>query len=155
MEILIGLIIIAVIWAVLSKKIHEIRLDTIKPYKDRKDAFNDGDNDICGVSGFDQEVVGESHYQVDIKAIAARLPEGSRFVQATLCLEDDNEHDKNAVAVKIVGLTVGYLSRDAARSYRKLAKKNGIQSIAKCPAMIAGGDDGKHYGVWLGINEID
>lgn len=152
----IGLIVLAVAWAVLASKIREARLDNINAYSDRRDAFNDNSNDIVSdTGGFEQEVVGESHYQADIKAIASRLPENGRFVQAALCLEDGNEHDKNAVAVKIAGIKVGYLPKDAARAYRKMVKKNNHPREAKCPAMISGGDDGKYFGVWLGIDEID
>lgn len=152
----IGLIVLAIAWAVLAYKIREVRLDSIKAYKDRGEAFNDDSNDIANDDGgFDQEIVGESHYQANIKDIASRLPAGSRFVQATLCLEDDNEHDKNAVAVKIAGLTIGYLPTDAARKYRRIASKRRLPREAKCPAMIAGGDGEKYYGIWLGIAEID
>lgn len=156
MTVLIGLIILAIIWSVLAYKIRENRIASIKVYKDRSEAFSDDGNDIVSdTGGFDQEVVGESHYQVDIKAIASRLPENGHFVQAALCPEDDNEHDENAVAVKIAGIKVGYLPRDAARVYRKRVKKNNQPREAKCPAMISGGDDGKYYGIWLGIDEID
>lgn len=152
----IGLIVIAIVWAVLAHKIRELRLDNLKAYRDHEEAFSDDSNDIISETmDFDQEVVGESHYQSELADIAARLIDGSRFVQATLCLEDDNEHDKNAVAVKISGLAIGYLPRDAARKYRKIARKRGLPGESKCPAMIAGGTEGKYYGVWLGIDELD
>lgn len=149
--------VIAIIaWAWLAYKIREVRLDNIKAYSDRREAFNDSSNNIASeTGGFDQEIVGESNYQSELKDISARLNGGSRFVQATLYLEDDNEHDKNAVAVKIAGLAIGYLSRDAAREYRKIVRKERLPNEAKCPAMIAGGTDGKYYGVWLGIPELD
>lgn len=155
-EVLIGLIVLAVIWSVLAYKIRETRLASIRAYSDRREAFNDSSNDIVSDTGdFDQEVVGESHYQADIKAIASRLPEDSHFVQSVLCPEDDNEHDENAVAVKIAGVKVGYLPRDAARAHRKMMKKNNLPRESKCPAMISGGEDGKYFGIWLGIDEID
>lgn len=152
----IGLIIIVVVWGVLAHKIREARLDNIKAYIDHREAFNDSSNDLASETReFGQEIVGESHYQDAIKDIAARLNGNGRLVQATLCLEDDNEHDKNAVAVRISGLTVGYLSREAARKYRKMGKKERLPNEAKCPAMIAGGTDGKYFGIWLGIDELD
>lgn len=153
---IIGLIVLTVVWAVLADKIRQARIDNIKVYSDRREAFNDSSNDIASeTGGFDQEIVGESNYQTAIKDIAARLNDEGRFVQAMLCLEDDNEHDKNAVAVKISGLTVGYLSREATRQYRKIASKQRLPREAKCPAMISGGDGGKYFGIWLGIDELD
>lgn len=125
----------------------------LKAYKTRDDAIND-EHTLCGDGEFDQEIVGESHYQEQIKLIATSLPDGYNIVQATLELEDDNPHDAQAVAVKIAALTVGYLPRDTAFEYRRFADKNGIPRKATCPAMIFGGDADRHYGIWLGIPEI-
>lgn len=126
----------------------------LKAYESRHDAIND-DHTICGDGEFDQEVVGESNYQGQIKLIATSLPEGCNIVQATLELEDNNPHDTQAVAVKIATLTVGYLPSETARAYRRFARINDIPSKATCPAMIAGGGPDKFYGIWLGIPEIE
>lgn len=123
-----------------------------KAYENRGDAIEDK-HDLCGDGEFDQEIVGEASYQKQIGLIISKLPAGYNIVQATLELEDENPHDNKAVAVKIGGITVGYLSRETARAYRKLVSKNNIPRKATCPAMIQGGN-GKYYGIWLGIPEI-
>jgi hypothetical protein len=124
-----------------------------KAYENRADAVAD-QHDLCGDGEFDQEIVGEASYQKQIGLIVSKLPNAYNIVQATLELEDDNPHDKKAVAVKIGGLVVGYLSRDTARAYRKIANQNNIPRKATCPAMIKGGGDNMNYGIWLGISEI-
>lgn len=40
-------------------------------------------------------------------------------VEAKLIYEDDNEYDDNAISIEIDGNTVGYLSREDAKLYRK------------------------------------
>lgn len=125
----------------------------LKAYKTREDAIADK-HTLCGDGEFEQEIVGEASYQKQINLIAASLPHGCNIVQATLEYENSNPHDNQAIAVKIAGLTVGYLPRDTARDYRKFAGKNGIPEKATCPAMIFGGGAGQHYGIWLGIPEI-
>lgn len=125
---------------------------TLKAYKSRDDAIND-QHDLCGEGEFDQEIVGEASYQKAIAVIVSALPDGHNIVQATIEFEDHNPHDNKAVAVKIGGLTVGYLPRETARAYRKLAAQKNIPRKATCPAMIFGGED-RYYGIWLGIPEI-
>lgn len=127
---------------------------TIKYYKDRDEATSD-EHTLCGDGEFDQEIVGEASYQPAIRTVASSLPAGHNIVQATIELEDNNPHDDKAVVVKIGGQTVGYLPRSTARAYRKLAKSNGLPSVATCPAMLVGGGGMDNYGVWLGIAEID
>jgi len=126
---------------------------TIKYYKDRDEAISDN-HTLCGDGEFDQEIVGEASYQPAIRVVAKSLPAGHNIVQATIELEDNNPHDDKAVAIKIGGQTVGYLSRATARAYRTLAKNKSLPPVATCPAMIVGGGDGMNYGIWLGIAEI-
>lgn len=106
---------------------------------------------------FDQAIVGESHYQDNLERICGpRKEEGENLVtDAVLTLEDDNPHDPKAVCVSIGGLTVGYLSRADARTFRsKRAPDPNAAKKAVCKAKIRGGwqrgpSDGGHYGVWL------
>ena len=127
------------------------KLVQLKVYTTRKEAEQD-----CYIKGhgrFDQEVVGESHYQDILNIISTSMPDEYKFVQATLEMEPSNPHDKNAVAVKIAGQTVGYLPRDAAKEYQKKAKTEHIPPVVTCPAMITGGGDA-FYGVRLGMPEL-
>lgn len=62
------------------------------------------------------DVVGESHYQDNLRKICGR-PKASgedRWVKATLVPEPHNPHDSTAVRVDISGRTVGYLPRETA-----------------------------------------
>jgi hypothetical protein len=123
-----------------------------KIYASRKEAMEDA-HPLSAHGSFDQEVVGESHYQGMLSKIVASIPSGHDFVQATLEMEPNNPYDKNAVAVKIAGQLVGYLPKAAAKEYRKLAKAESIPAITVCPAIIRGSPD-TSYGVWLGIPEL-
>lgn len=126
-------------------------------YYSDKNAIMDVPADIQGTGSFDLEVVGESHYRLEI---TANVPASIRklgtfrlYRLATLVEEDDNEHDKNAVAVKM-GATVGHLSRPAAKRYRKWAEKNNIRNRASCRAVIVGRAGTDDYGIWLDHPEI-
>lgn len=91
---------------------------------------------------FDFEVVGESYYQ---PVLAALMGDGSDPAidgrgTAVLLPYDDNPHDDKAVRVTIAGLTVGHLSRDDARKYRRRLKaKAGGMVAAMCGCQIVGG----------------
>ena len=65
------------------------------------------------------KVVGESHYQAVLAKIAVRSPLQGAATRATaeLVPEPENPFDKNAVAVRIQGDTVGYLQRSDAEKY--------------------------------------
>jgi hypothetical protein len=111
---------------------------------------------LQGPGAFALAVVGESHYQESIEEICGpRSEEGEdRRVEARLIREDDNPHDSMAVRVDIQGRTVGYLSREHARLYRKQFERAGYAST--CEARIRGGwDRGEggqgHYGVFLDL----
>jgi hypothetical protein len=112
----------------------------------------DEEVELRGNRQFDLEVKGESHYQEAIRA-ALKANNGSRFVVATLVLEDDNPYDRNAVAVEVNGGKVGHLSREAALLYREQLKLAGKPRVAAtCRAKIAGGSaDKPSYGIWLDI----
>jgi len=108
---------------------------------------------------FDFDIVGESNYQNALRRIAGAPDDKgvNKEVTAVLHLEDQNKFDNKAVRVDIDGYTVGYLSREDARSYRRRlgAKKMGKVN-AQCTAQVTGGfltRDGMRasYGVRLAI----
>ncbi len=106
---------------------------------------------------FDFEIVGEANYQEAIQRLAG---EHNQYGAATNCVatlvpEDDNPYDDKAVRVDISGLTVGYLCKEDARSFRRrLGAKKLSGQITTCDAVINGGGTRKsgerlHYGVQL------
>jgi len=116
-------------------------------------------NFLRGPGMFKLAVVGESHYQSNLGKICGPPDEDGeeRKVLAILIFEDSNPFDNRAVRVDVEGMTVGYLDRETARSFRERAASipdNGLHLA--CYAVIRGGwDDGEgdrgHYGVWLDI----
>ena len=115
------------------------------------------------LGAFDFEVVGESNYQKTIKELAGiHDDQGANTVCiAELALEDLNEHDPKAVVVKIAGKTVGYMSRDDARSFRRRLAQKGLSSrTTTCEAQIVGGwasrnGDQIYYGVKLDLKPFE
>lgn len=105
------------------------------------------------------EVVGESHYQDNLRTIAGGPQKYSAHIEttATIISETDNPHDPNACRVEINGLVVGHLSRTDARTYRaQLARAGRPQAVVHTPALIAGGwdngpDDRGPFGVRLDL----
>jgi len=88
------------------------------------------------------DIVGESKYQDALESICGgRTHEAAdKYVEATLYQENSNVHDSQAVRVDIEGKTVGYLSRDDARAYRKQLDALGRGPlVAVCKAKIVGG----------------
>ena len=78
---------------------------------------------------------------------------------ALLVPDDSNKYDDKAVRVDIEGSTVGHLSREDARSFRRrLGAKRLSGQITSCRAIICGGGvrDGEKckYGVYLNIKEF-
>ncbi|MBV5323697.1 hypothetical protein JZU51_02990, partial [bacterium] len=83
---------------------------------------------------FSIEVVGESHYQKEIREIILYdimvekddMEYKDTELDASLILEDDNEFDPgNAVRIDIEKKTVGYLDKQDADSYRNSLAKLG------------------------------
>lgn len=100
----------------------------------------------CLLPGGDTvDVVGESHYQDALLAtVGGRCEDGAdRERWAHLILEPDNPYDRNAVAVYIDGLTIGYLSRTDAQDYQpiltQLWDRYALRGV--CRANIRGGWD--------------
>lgn len=114
---------------------------------------------IEGEGDYDLDVVGESHYQDALLSICGRRTAESQRKQvvARLVHEDTNPHDNQAIRVEIGGKTVGYLSREEARSLRQELVKLGHPGITvECDAIIVGGwdkgaGDTGHFGVRLDL----
>lgn len=108
---------------------------------------------------FEFEVVGESNYQTAIEKLTS--VNGGEALKALLIPEDNNRYDKKAIRVDINGMTVGYLSRQDATSFRRrLSQKNLSGQVTSCAARIYGGgktrDGGeKSYGIWLDVKPFD
>jgi len=106
------------------------------------------------------DVVGEGRYQSELESLAGgKTPDGPRQAShvAILFPESDNPYDANAIAVKIDGIRVGYLSREHAILYRPP-----VQSAASMGRTIAclahfvggwnrGGNDVGSIGIRLNI----
>ena len=112
------------------------------------------------------EIVGESHYQAQLEAVAGGKGEDSCELErwAHLVREPDNPYDRNAVAVHIGGGVVGYMSREDAEMYASLIDElwANYSYLPVCRALISGGwrrfgDDGTtvvdegHFGVKLSL----
>jgi hypothetical protein len=108
---------------------------------------------------YDFEVVGESFYQEQLERMAGGHGLDSANVHkiAYLVPESNNPHDDKAVRVDIDGYTVGHLSRDDARSFRRrLSSKKMSSETTSCHALIMGGHtnpqgEKMHYGVRLDL----
>jgi hypothetical protein len=104
-------------------------------------------------------VVGESHYQPALAAVAGPKRAGGVevVVQAVLAAEPNNPYDSHAVAVHLVGGgKVGYLSReDAIRYFPVVARHAGSDLTATCEAVVLGGDARRktQFCVWLHISQ--
>ena len=78
---------------------------------------------------------GESHYLAAIERLCADTRTGSAggpdefHVTAMLIPEPTNRHDRNAVAVKVGGETVGYLPRDDAAKYSPVLTRLAAQGF--------------------------
>ena len=86
-------------------------------------------------------VVGVSHYQDALTAIAGQPgPEGVRRpVTAVLEPEPANPHDANAIRVLVEGRTAGYLSRDDALRYGPAVRLlQDHDRVLVCDAVISG-----------------
>ncbi len=88
-----------------------------------------------------QEVVGESHYK---EAIRAALELFGRAQLAQLVREPKNRHDRNAVAVRLAGKTVGYLPASDAPAWHEVLDHFG--GVASARASITGGRYGYDQG---------
>lgn len=116
---------------------------------------------VEGPGRFSWPIVGESFYQEPLRHICGPPTRESRgaWVEARVVLEDDNPHDPLAVRIEIGRETVGHLSRDNARLYRRHLRREGRDlpsPSVTCDAVIRGGwnwsdDRPGNYGVWLDL----
>lgn len=126
---------------------------SLKPPKEPELRPN-GVPEVDGLTGSGLEVVGESFYQRNLRAIVAGTKGYIKHpCSAALCLDDGNEHDALAVAVYVQGVQVGHLSRESARKHRRRLKAKGVpKADVSVPALICGGSSRKpDYGVWIDI----
>jgi len=106
----------------------------------------------------DQEIVGESNYQDQLRWLTGPTATGECNTRAlaTLEFEPTNPHDKSAIKVTIDGLTVGYIARGEQASVRSLMHYvRRTNDIVTCPAKYVGGTDGKMIGVYLSLWKRD
>lgn len=114
---------------------------------------------LAGPGTFSFDIVGESNYQAALESICGGHSfEGQeKSVKAFLFHEDNNPYDAKAIRVDIERKTVGYLSRENAREYRRKLQEAGYPPItAACSAKIVGGwdrgsGDKGHFGVKLDL----
>ena len=102
------------------------------------------------------QIVGESHYQDNLRQIAGPKTKDEKLFscKAFLVRDPGNKYDENAVAVMINGLQVGHLSRPDAKAVRAAFDEMAARKeVPVCPARIVGGwkDDAGEgfYGVQL------
>jgi hypothetical protein len=108
-------------------------------------------------NSYPMQVVGESNYQKELIAICGKHTRYGQDLELSAKIEREstNPFDSNAVAVKITGLIVGYLSQDQAIRVSEQMLADGIEA-AYCNARVRGGwrtnqyDEGL-YGVYLAI----
>lgn len=118
---------------------------------------------IKGDHTYPTEVTGESHYQIALRKISGpKGLEAKRFeCLARITPEPDNPWDKNACAVFINDMKVGYLPAIICQDYIKQLKQNGFKKTdsLSVDAIIVGGwkDDHNegHYGVKLDLPWIE
>lgn len=113
-----------------------------------------------GDGEYEFDIVGESHYQTALAALAGpKNPEGVRYeCVAELIPDPENPYDANAIRVEIDGRLVGHLARaQAAVVARIIAQSDGVRGFT-ADALIVGGwirgsrSEGS-YGVKLDISE--
>lgn len=118
---------------------------------------------IEGSGSYDQELVGESHYQKHLKKLSGGYKkEGNRVkVIVRLHHENSNPHDNRAIRAAINGKTVGYLPKEHARAFRWERKKAGQEGVVcSCDGIIVGGKKvglfkKTYFGVWIDIDGLD
>lgn len=119
---------------------------------------------VRGPGYYPINVAGESFYPESFIALcgARRNQSVNIEARAQLVLQDDNPHDKMAVAVSIQGHPVGHLPREYARAFRRTVRYGRLSTHEhfECRALICGGwDQGNgnagHYGVRLDLSLDD
>lgn len=123
--------------------------------------------EISAGGGFEIEVVGESHYQREIReCVRAGFDYEESELKASvgfavrLVREPRNQHDANAIAVSsIAGTTLGYLERELAADFAPTLDELGDAVRVQCPARAFGRRDDKkapwNFGLWLDLPDPD
>jgi hypothetical protein len=119
------------------------------PWRTRQDTHQ-------GPHGF-VAVVGESHYQEDLRKLSdffELIERTERTFTAKLVAEPTNPYDSNAVAVTMEDgtTTLGYLAREMAATFQKRLLRQ--PAAVRCPAQLRGGADGQSIGVVLDFEEV-
>ena len=109
---------------IIVKFINNIKLSFPKqPQHINKESSTPNKNNLYlnGLSTFSVKVVGESHYQENLKKICGDYSEEGvkKNVVAKLIHDDLNLYDSNAIKVEIDHYTVGHLSKDEAAYFRE------------------------------------
>jgi tetratricopeptide (TPR) repeat protein len=113
-----------------------------------------------GGGGFDISVVGESHYQENLRGLAGGVRKPDQYIRfdALLVPEPDNPYDPNAVAVVSEEYgTLGHLSREDALRYQGVFQALMRKScLGETRASLIGGTRKKpSFGVVLDLLEPD
>lgn len=113
----------------------------VKPAK----RTNDDAPLLPGNDEYEMEIVGESHYQTHLRRVCGGCDEDGVDLEtdAVIVFDNGNPHDAQAVKVMIDGGTVGHLSREAARTFRKKIAQSQFKQHDqfRCKALIRGGWD--------------
>jgi HIRAN domain len=99
-------------------------------------------------------IVGESHRQDVLRAALETHGTAENAVVATLECEPQNEFDANAVAVKIGGQLVGYLSRDVAKRFRPFIAASPIMPVTCKSTLMGGTADKPSIGLVLDFSSV-
>lgn len=103
---------------------------------------------------FNVEIVGESNYQMAIKA--ARKQRNSDFIPVYLNREPTNPYDINAVAV-MSGRNehLGYLRRGLAKQYAQVLDEVADAGLrATCRGRLARKSGSRSYGIWIDAGTV-
>lgn len=104
---------------------------------DIEDVFIEGDR------RFDIKVIGASNYQDYLGFLSRSYSKRGcdRELIAKLHYENGNPYDCNAIRVVVSGRTVGYLSPEDSKRYRKKIERADVDGIiVSCKAIIVGGE---------------
>jgi hypothetical protein len=99
-----------------------------------------------GVFGF--HVVGTLQHQNEISTMCGgRTHKGvHRECDAVLAPEPHNPYDRNAVAVSVENIRVGYLDRGVAREFLRALRASGFADVASEAMIVGGWDRGEDQG---------
>lgn len=97
---------------------------------------------IRGTTSFNFSVVGESHFQTELRYIRNHMSVAyENDLEAHIVTEPDNPYDSNACAVYIDALKVGYLPKNAAKEFVAQMREKGVfgEACFEIRAKLTGG----------------